>query len=266
MHHTDCGLQATDDVSFADLVEQATGRRPPWAARGVHRRRRRRPGVDAADPGEPVPALPRGARHRLRRRDGAPARGASDGPVPRHAPSVLRGGKRRPSFGWYRDRLAREPAGAARAAPSPVLGEANPPAIPTTTEDTSAVRTYSPKPGDITRAWHVIDATDVVLGRLATQTAILLRGKHKPQYAPHMDVGDFVVIVNAGQGRPHRLQARGQARLPPLGSPGRPQDDQRRRPAAHAPRPRRRARDQGDAAAQQPRPADALQAQDLRGS
>jgi large subunit ribosomal protein L13 len=80
-----------------------------------------------------------------------------------------------------------------------VLGEANRPAIPTTTEDTSAVRTYSPKPGDITRAWHVIDATDVVLGRLATQTAVLLRGKHKPQYAPHIDVGDFVVIVNAGK-------------------------------------------------------------------
>lgn len=57
--------------------------------------------------------------------------------------------------------------------------------------------TYSPKPGDITRAWHVIDATDVILGRLATHAATLLRGKHKPTYAPHMDTGDFVVIVNA---------------------------------------------------------------------
>ena len=57
--------------------------------------------------------------------------------------------------------------------------------------------TYSPKPGEITRAWHVIDATDVVLGRLAAQAATLLRGKHKPTYAPHMDTGDFVVIVNA---------------------------------------------------------------------
>ena len=57
--------------------------------------------------------------------------------------------------------------------------------------------TYSPKPGDITRAWHVIDATDVVLGRLAAQAATLLRGKHKPMYAPHMDTGDFVVVVNA---------------------------------------------------------------------
>jgi large subunit ribosomal protein L13 len=59
------------------------------------------------------------------------------------------------------------------------------------------VRTYSPKPGDIQRDWHVIDATDVVLGRLAVQTANLLRGKHKPMYAPHVDTGDFVIIVNA---------------------------------------------------------------------
>ncbi len=59
------------------------------------------------------------------------------------------------------------------------------------------MRTYSPKPGDIQREWHVIDATDVVLGRLAVQTANLLRGKHKPIYAPHVDTGDFVIIVNA---------------------------------------------------------------------
>jgi large subunit ribosomal protein L13 len=59
------------------------------------------------------------------------------------------------------------------------------------------VRTFSPKPGDITRDWHVIDATDVILGRLAVQAATLLRGKHKPTFAPHMDTGDFVIIVNA---------------------------------------------------------------------
>jgi large subunit ribosomal protein L13 len=59
------------------------------------------------------------------------------------------------------------------------------------------VRTYSPKPADIQREWHVIDATDVVLGRLAVQTATLLRGKHKPTFAPHVDAGDFVIIVNA---------------------------------------------------------------------
>jgi large subunit ribosomal protein L13 len=59
------------------------------------------------------------------------------------------------------------------------------------------VRTYSPRPGDVQREWHVIDATDVVLGRLAVQAATLLRGKHKPTFAPHVDTGDFVIIVNA---------------------------------------------------------------------
>ncbi|MDN5789799.1 MAG: 50S ribosomal protein L13 [Micrococcales bacterium] len=59
------------------------------------------------------------------------------------------------------------------------------------------MRTYTPKPGEVTRTWHVIDATDVVLGRLASQAAILLRGKHKPQFAPHVDIGDFVIIINA---------------------------------------------------------------------
>ena len=61
------------------------------------------------------------------------------------------------------------------------------------------MRTYSPKPGEVTRTWHVIDAEDVVLGRLATQVATLLRGKHKPTFAPHVDTGDFVIIVNAGK-------------------------------------------------------------------
>ncbi|MEP6799071.1 MAG: 50S ribosomal protein L13 [Lapillicoccus sp.] len=59
------------------------------------------------------------------------------------------------------------------------------------------MRTYTPKPGEVTRSWHVIDATDIVLGRLASQTAILLRGKHKTTFAPHVDTGDFVVIINA---------------------------------------------------------------------
>jgi large subunit ribosomal protein L13 len=59
--------------------------------------------------------------------------------------------------------------------------------------------TYSPKPGDITRSWHLIDADDVVLGRLAVTAATLLRGKHKPTYAPHVDGGDFVVVVNASK-------------------------------------------------------------------
>ncbi|MBA2640318.1 MAG: 50S ribosomal protein L13 [Nocardioidaceae bacterium] len=61
------------------------------------------------------------------------------------------------------------------------------------------MRTYSPKPGDVHRQWHVIDATDVVLGRLAVQIATLLRGKHKPTFAPHVDSGDFVIVVNANK-------------------------------------------------------------------
>ncbi|MGH3196293.1 MAG: 50S ribosomal protein L13 [Streptosporangiaceae bacterium] len=61
------------------------------------------------------------------------------------------------------------------------------------------MRTYSPKSADTERHWHVIDASDVVLGRLASQAAVLLRGKHKPIFAPHMDTGDFVIVVNAAK-------------------------------------------------------------------
>ena len=61
------------------------------------------------------------------------------------------------------------------------------------------MRTYTPKPGDVQRAWHVIDADGVVLGRLAAQVATLLRGKHKPLFAPHLDTGDFVIVVNASK-------------------------------------------------------------------
>jgi large subunit ribosomal protein L13 len=58
-------------------------------------------------------------------------------------------------------------------------------------------RTYSPKAAEIQHDWVVIDATDIVLGRLASHAAALLRGKHKPTFAPHLDSGDFVIIVNA---------------------------------------------------------------------
>ena len=61
------------------------------------------------------------------------------------------------------------------------------------------MRTFSPKPSDVQRAWHVIDAEGLVLGRLATEVARLLRGKHKPIFAPHVDTGDFVVVVNASK-------------------------------------------------------------------
>ena len=59
--------------------------------------------------------------------------------------------------------------------------------------------TYSPKAREIVRAWHVIDAEDMVLGRIATEAARLLRGKHKTMFAPHIDTGDHVVIINASK-------------------------------------------------------------------
>ena len=59
------------------------------------------------------------------------------------------------------------------------------------------MRTYTPKPADITRAWHIVDADGLVLGRLATEVAAVLRGKHKPTFAPHVDTGDHVIVINA---------------------------------------------------------------------
>jgi len=59
------------------------------------------------------------------------------------------------------------------------------------------VKTYSVKPGDIQRDWFVVDAADQVLGRLTSNIAQILRGKHKPMFTPHADTGDFVVVVNA---------------------------------------------------------------------
>jgi len=59
------------------------------------------------------------------------------------------------------------------------------------------MKTYSAKKGDIRRSWYVVDAADKVLGRMASQVASILRGKHKPVYTPSMDTGDFVVVVNA---------------------------------------------------------------------
>ena len=61
------------------------------------------------------------------------------------------------------------------------------------------MRTFSPKPSDIQRGWHVVDADGLIMGRLATEVARVLRGKHKPIFAPHVDTGDFVVVVNAAK-------------------------------------------------------------------
>jgi large subunit ribosomal protein L13 len=60
-----------------------------------------------------------------------------------------------------------------------------------------SVKTYSAKKSDIEREWHLVDATDQTLGRMASQIATVLRGKHKPYFTPHVDCGDFVVVVNA---------------------------------------------------------------------
>lgn len=57
--------------------------------------------------------------------------------------------------------------------------------------------TYMAKPNEVERKWYLVDATDKTLGRLATEVATLLRGKHKPEYTPHVDTGDFVVVINA---------------------------------------------------------------------
>ena len=61
------------------------------------------------------------------------------------------------------------------------------------------MRTYSPKASEITRKWYVIDAEDLVLGRLSTEAARILRGKHKPIFTPHIDTGDFVIVINASK-------------------------------------------------------------------
>ncbi|HML22150.1 MAG TPA: 50S ribosomal protein L13 [Aggregatilinea sp.] len=58
------------------------------------------------------------------------------------------------------------------------------------------IKTYTPTPEDIQREWYVVDAKDKTLGRLATEVARILRGKHKPIFAPHMDTGDYVIIIN----------------------------------------------------------------------
>ncbi len=59
------------------------------------------------------------------------------------------------------------------------------------------MRTWTVRPGDIERKWYVVDATDLVLGRMASEIARILRGKHRPQYTPHADCGDHVIVINA---------------------------------------------------------------------
>ena len=77
--------------------------------------------------------------------------------------------------------------------------------------------TYTPKAGDTTRSWYVIDATDVVLGRLAVAAANLLRGKHKPTFTPNVDGGDFVIVINADKVAISGDKLQNKYALPPLG-------------------------------------------------
>ena len=84
------------------------------------------------------------------------------------------------------------------------------------------MKTYVATPQNRERDWLVVDAAGQTLGRLATQIADTLRGKRKPEYTPHCDVGDFVIVVNAEKIVGHGQEARGEALLPPFRLPGRP--------------------------------------------
>ena len=83
------------------------------------------------------------------------------------------------------------------------------------------MKTFSAKPAEVKHEWFVIDATDKVLGRVASEVALRLRGKHKAIYTPHVDTGDFIVVVNADKIRVTGNKAERQGVLPPLGLSGR---------------------------------------------
>ena len=124
--------------------------------------------------------------------------------------------------------------------------------------------TYTPKAGDTTRTWYVIDATDVVLGRLAVAAATLLRGKHKPTFTPNVDGGDFVIVINADKVAISGDKLNNKFAYRHSGYPG----GLRRRTIgemmAEAPRPGRRERDRRHAPAQQAGPSDPEEAEGLR--
>ena len=100
------------------------------------------------------------------------------------------------------------------------------------------MRTYSPKPSELQRVWHVVDADGLVLGRLSTEVARVLRGKHRPIFAPHIDTGDHVIVVNAAKVVMTAGKARQVLLLPPQRLPGRAADDELR-PAAARRSPKR---------------------------
>src|SRR5690554_2301513 len=100
--------------------------------------------------------------------------------------------------------------GAPGPAPNPVQSQANP----------NTMKTFSAKPETVRRDWYVVDATDKVLGRLATEVARRLRGKHKPEFTPHVDTGDYIVVVNAEKVRVTGNKAKDKVYYRHTGFPG----------------------------------------------
>jgi large subunit ribosomal protein L13 len=98
------------------------------------------------------------------------------------------------------------------------------------------MKTFTAKPETVKRDWFVVDAAGQTLGRLATEIASRLRGKHKPEYTPHVDTGDYIVVINAEQVRVTGAKPR-QNVLLPLRFPGRHQVDQLRKADRQAPEP-----------------------------
>ena len=95
--------------------------------------------------------------------------------------------------------------------------------------------TFMAKPGEVPQRWLLIDATDQVVGRLAVQIANILRGKHRPEYTPHIDTGEFVIVINAEKVRftGKKMETKTYHSYSPLS--GRPEDRQGPRPDADAP-------------------------------
>lgn len=104
------------------------------------------------------------------------------------------------------------------------------------------MKTFTAKPETVKRDWFVVDAAGQTLGRLATEIASRLRGKHKPEYTPHVDTGDYIVVINAEQVRVTGAKTSGQNVLLPLRLPGRYQGNQLREVDRQGPRARDRDR------------------------
>ena len=126
------------------------------------------------------------------------------------------------------------------------------------------MKTFSAKPQDIQRDWFVVDATDKVLGRLASQIALRLRGKHKPIYTPHMDTGDFIVVTNVEKIRVTGNKAEDKLYHRHSGYPGGISTTNFAQDAGALPRPRAGEGRQGHAAQGPARLQDAEEAQVLR--